>query len=95
MCQAVVGRTIAASTAAMPVQVVAEAVAFTVTAGARVVELAQVVLLLVKDLRAQAIHNLEEAVTLAIEHGARLGQTLVFAEVVVEDLGPRCCGCYW
>ena len=60
----------AAATATVPVETVAEAVAGAVACGARVVELAQVILLVVKDAHARASHDLEEAVAFGIERGS-------------------------
>ena len=86
--EAVVRRAIAAAATAVPVQAVAEAVTVAVAVGARVVELAQVILLVVKDAHARASHDLEEAVAFGIERAPRLRQADVAVEVVVEDLDP-------
>ena len=72
----------------MPVQVVAEAVAGTVTAAACVVETAKAVGVLIEDLDARASLNLEPLKALIYERRSRLRKGPVAAKVVIEDFDP-------
>merc|ERR1711871_204841 len=89
--ETVVRRSVAATTATVPVQAVAEAITTTVAGSTGVVKTTQVISHAVENLDAATSLNLEPLVAIVVEIMARLGESFMSTKIVVEDLSPDWC----